>query len=218
MEQTGEVERAPLVSPTLIGIEPKIMYHLSAGRHTWNSINVERFKGTVSSLHLTFTDTLQRVETQRVQGRVFTIEQVPVLALKHQSGVEYCADFFGLDPFEFSTWKPASIQSLKIGAPVQSILELFYKPGFRNLESKGETEEIISVLAYWSSGSFRNKVSNLGKLAPEALELPAKLKKWTSYSSGKSRLSWKQIEPAREAPTIDVIMNYFRKSDPDVQN
>ena len=136
-------------------VVPFTVYLLSTGRNAWWTTWVERYTGS-TALYASIEEAKAAAETQRVQGTVFLIEQVPSLAFISNQGMIIASEFGVSQPFsQLDLDKLANIliigSSMGVLAIATSVTSKFYwrgekRTGNTYVQAFAPTETVLENL------------------------------------------------------------------------
>ena len=192
----------------LLGVSSHIMYLLSTGRNAWYGVWSERYKGP-TSLHFSLTEAQKKAQTDRVQGTVFTIEQVPVLAFRCRTGIAYCTEFHSQESFKMLDWDD-DMDFLKIGAAMPMVMTVFSNANPLAWQIPCPNENSFVTRVFDLVGNVDPTSGKTSPLEPELLDHESKLSKWKSHSEGsRYYMSWEQTETDRLIASVEKVINRF---------
>ena len=192
----------------LLGVSAHVMYLLSTGRNAWNNVWVQRYKGP-TSLHFTLDAAKKKAEPDRVQGTVFSIEQVPVLAFRCRTGIAYCAEFHSQESFKMLNWDD-EMNYLKIGTAMPEVVGTFSTPDSGTWTRPLPGQDSFVTRVFDLVGKNDPKTGKTMARDVELLRSGVKLFKWKSRPMGTDYyLSWDRSESDRELGSIEKVIELF---------
>lgn len=194
----------------LLGASSHIMYLLSTGRNAWHGTWSARYKGP-TSLHFTLAEAKKAAERDRVQGTVFIIEQVPVLAFRCQTGIAYCVEFHSQESFKMLDWD-GEMEFLKIGAAMPDMMDVFSKPDRSAWKSPRPNQDSFVTRVFDLVGTVDHSTGKTTPLLAEPMPSNSKLSQWKSYPDGTGYyMGWTPAESERELSSIQKVIDRFDK-------
>lgn len=217
MERSGWREDELFLTSMLLGIDSQIMYLLSTGRNAWHDTWSQRYKGP-TSLHFTLEDAKNTAERDRVQGTVFNIEQVPVLAFQCRTGVAYCAEFHSQESFKMLDWNN-NMEFLRIGAAMSDVMNVFAKPDPSSWIFPWPDQDSFVTRVFDLMGRISLTYKKAVPIETELLSKNSKLSKWKSYPNGTGyKLGWDVAESDRNlTSTIRVVDRFNTLNSPQLK-
>ena len=186
-------------------LSARYLYFVVGGRNAWHSTWISRY--SPGSMHLTFSSAAAHAERSRVQGTVFTIQQLPALEFVAEAGRVYVTQINEATPLR--AYSAHAIEALSahvsrstdirdnymaVGAPVVRAVRSFsYDSRFwRNAPPSNDSVLVL--------GCLRSK-SKSEKIKKEII------KQWSSRSIGTDRpLSWGEQKANRTASAVMYLV------------
>lgn len=192
----------------LLGVSTHIMYLLSTGRNAWHETWSQRYKGP-TSLHFTLDDAKKSAEKARLQGTVFTIEQVPVVGFRSRSGIAYCAEFHSQESFKMLCWVDL-MDYLKIGTPLLVVMDIFSTSDSLAWEIPKPNQDSFVTRVFDLAGNVVSSVGHTNPVKAEPLGNDSNLRRWKSYPNGTDYLlGWDSTESDRNLASVEKVVNQF---------
>jgi hypothetical protein len=191
----------------LLGVSAHVMYLLSTGRNAWNNVWIQRYKGP-TSLHFTLEAAKKKAEPVRVQGTVFSIEQVPVLAFRSRTGIAYCAEFHSKESFKMLNWDD-EMNYLKIGTAMPDVMAVFSKSDPNTWTYPWPVPDSYVTRVFDLVGKYDPKTGKTMARDVELLDRDAKLFRWKSRPMGPGHLGWNRSESDRKLESVERIIRKF---------
>lgn len=217
MERSRWREDEIFLTSMLLGVDSHIMYLLSTGRNAWHDTWSERYKGP-TSLHFTLEGAKNTAERDRVQGTVFIIEQVPVLAFRCRTGVAYCAESHSQESFKMLDWD-GEMEFLRIGAAIPDVMDAFAKPDPSSWNYPWPDQDSFVTRVFDLVGSINSTYGKAIPVETEPLLKDSKLSRWKSYPNGTGyKLGWDIADSDRSLiSTIKVVERFNTLNSPQLR-
>lgn len=208
MERSRWREDELFLTSMLLGVDTHIMYLLSTGRNAWHETWSARYEGP-TSLHFTLNDAKKTAERDRVQGTVFNIEQVPVLAFRCRTGVAYCAEFHSQESFKMLDWD-GEMEFLKIGAALPDVMNAFSKPDPSSWNFPWPVQDSFVTRVFDLVGNVDPSNGKTSPIEAEPLVANSKLNRWKSFPKGTGyRMGWDISDSDRNITSTEKVVERF---------
>jgi hypothetical protein len=208
MERTDWRNDQLFLTSMLLGVSSHVMYFLSTDRNAWHEVRSRRYRGR-TSLHFSLEDAKKTAEKDRVQGTVFFIEQMPVLAFRCRTGIAFCAETHSTESFNRLDWD-GEMEFLKIGAAMPDVMDVFASPDASAWDIPRPDPDSFVTRVFDLVG---NVDPNNGKTSPvdtEPLEPGTQFSRWKSHPNGTGyNLGWTVAESSRKATALEKVIERF---------
>lgn len=192
----------------LLGVSSHTMYFLSTDRNAWHEVRSLGYRGP-TSLHFALAEAKRTAERDRVQGTVFVIEQVPVLAFRCRTGIAYCAETHSTESFKNLDWN-GDMDFLKIGAAMPHVMNVFSKPDPSAWNIPRPDQDSFVTRVFDLVGHVDDTDGMTSPMEVEPLDGKSTPSRWKSHPDGTGySLGWTMAKSSRKLTSVEKVVERF---------